>query len=284
LPGVVEEGLVGHYRLKSMKRSLSIFLLSVFMFGCVERVPITGRKQLSLVNESELIGMSLTEYDKFLKEHKTMDESDPRDQLIKKVGNKIKNAIVAYMADHNMSKRIEGYVWEFHGVEENQVNAWCMPGGKVVVYSGLLPVTQDEGSLAIVLGHEIGHAIARHGNERMSQQLVAQGLGVGVGVALSQKPAQTRDLFLQAYNVGAGLTLLSYSRKEESEADKLGLVFAAMAGYDPHIAVDFWKRMAEAGKNSPKPPELLSTHPSDETRISDIEKFLPEAMKYYKKP
>jgi predicted Zn-dependent protease len=266
-----------------MKRFLSILLLSVFFFGCVERVPITGRKQLSLVSESELIGMSLTEYSKFLKEHKTMDESDPRDQLIKKVGNKIKDAIVLYMNDHNMGKRIEGYVWEFHGVEENEVNAWCMPGGKVVVYSGLLPVTQDEGSLAIVLGHEIGHAIARHGNERMSEQLIAQGLGAGVGIALSQKPAQTRDLFLQAYNVGAGLTLLSYSRKEESEADKLGLVFAAMAGYDPHIAVDFWKRMAEQGKNSQKPPELLSTHPSDETRIKDIEKFMPEAMKYYKK-
>jgi predicted Zn-dependent protease len=267
-----------------MRRILSTLFLSVFIFGCVERVPITGRKQLSLVSESELIGMSLTEYQKFLKENKTMDESDPRDQLIKKVGNKIKDAIVGYMNDHKMSKRIEGYVWEFHGVESNEVNAWCMPGGKVVVYSGLLPVTQDEGSLAIVLGHEIGHAIARHGNERMSEQMVAQGLGAGVGIALSQKPAQTRDLFLQAYNVGAGLTLLSYSRKEESEADKLGLVFAALAGYDPHIAVDFWKRMADVGKNSQKPPEILSTHPSDETRIKDIEKFLPEAMKYYKKP
>ena len=265
-----------------MKRILSYALLFVFLFGCVERVPITGRKQLSLVDEKELVGMSLTEYDKFLKEHKRLDPGDPRELLIQKVGVKIRDAIVQYMNEHKLAKRIEGYQWEFHGVDENVVNAWCMPGGKVVVYSGLLPVTQDEGSLAIVMGHEIGHAIARHGNERMSQMLVAQGLGAGIAIAMSTKPAQTRDLFMQAYNVGAGLSLLSYSRNQESEADKLGLVFAAMAGYDPHIAVDFWKRMAEQGKGQ-KPPELLSTHPSDERRIKDIEAFLPEAMKYYKK-
>ncbi len=264
-----------------MKRIISFSLVLVFLFGCVERVPITNRKQLSLVPESELIGMSVTEYAKFLKEHKTLPESDPRDQLVKKVGERIKNAIVSYMKQHKMEKRIENYVWEFHAVDEDVVNAWCMPGGKVVVYSGLLPVTRDEGGLAIVMGHEIGHAIARHGNERMSQQMLAQGLGVGIAIALSQKPAETRDLFLQVYNVSAGLNLLSYSRKQETEGDKLGLVFAAIAGYDPHEAVDFWKRMA-AQSNGQKPPEILSTHPSDETRIKDIEKFLPEAMKYYK--
>lgn len=262
------------------QRFLSLALLFVFLFGCVERVPITGRKQLSLVPESELIGMSVTEYNKFLKTHKTMDPSDPRDQLVRKVGEKIKDAIVKYMTQHKMAKRIEGYQWEFHGVDEDVVNAWCMPGGKVVVYAGLLPVTRDEAGLAIVMGHEIAHAIARHGNERMSQALLAQGLGTGLAIAMSQKPAETRDLFLQAYNVGAGLSLLSYSRNQETEADKLGLVFAAIAGYDPNVAVDFWKRMAEQSKGQ-KPPELLSTHPSDERRVSDIQKFLPEAMKYY---
>jgi predicted Zn-dependent protease len=155
-----------------------------------------------------------------------------------------------------------------------------MPGGKVVVYTGLLPVTRDEPSLAIVMGHEIGHAIARHGNERMSEQLVAQGLGTGLSVALSQKPAQTHDLFMQAYNVGSNLGLLSYSRKQESEADKLGLVFAAIAGYDPHVAIDFWKRMAAESKGQ-APPELLSTHPSDDRRVKDIEDYMPQAMKFY---
>lgn len=265
-----------------MKRFVTVSLLFFFLFGCIERVPITGRKQISLMPESELIGMSLTEYGTFLKQHKTLDESDPRDQIIKRVGNKIKEAIEQYLKDHGNSKRIEGYVWEFHGVDEDVVNAWCMPGGKVVVYTGLLPVTLDEPSLAIVLGHEIGHAIARHGNERMSEQMVAQGIGTGLSIATMNKPAATRNIFMQAYGVGAGLELLSYSRKQESEADKLGLVFAAMAGYDPHVAIDFWKRMAKQS-NGQKPPELLSTHPSDETRIKDIEAFMPEAMKYYKK-
>jgi len=263
-----------------MKRLL-LFVFFFAFISCVERVPITGRRQLSLVAEKDLIGMSQTEYAKFLQEHKTLDPNDPRDVLITRVGNKIKDAIVSYMTEHKMSERIAGYVWEFHGVEEDVVNAWCMPGGKVVVYTGLLPVTRDEAGLAIVMGHEIGHAIARHGNERMSQMLVAQGLGAGIAIAMSQKPAETRDLFLQTYNVGAGLSILSYSRKQETEADKLGLVFAAIAGYDPHEAVEFWKRMAALSKGE-KPPELLSTHPSDERRIKDIEKFLPQAMKYYK--
>jgi predicted Zn-dependent protease len=263
-----------------MRKLIFLFSLILF-FACVERVPITGRKQLSLVPESELIGMSLTEYSTFLKSHKTLAEDDPRDQIVKRVGNKIKDAIVKYLNDHNMGKRVEGYVWEFHAVDENTVNAWCMPGGKVVVYTGLLPVTRDEPSLAIVMGHEIGHAIARHGNERMSEQMVVQGLGTGLSIATSTKPAATRNLFLQAFNVGSGLGLLKYSRSQESEADKLGLVFAAIAGYDPHVAVDFWKRMS-AEANGQKPPEILSTHPSDETRIKDIEAFLPEAMKYYK--
>ncbi len=263
-----------------MRKLIFLFFLFAF-FACVERVPITNRKQVSLVPESEMIGMSLTEYATFLKSHKTLGEDDARDQIVKRVGNKIKDAIVSYLTSKGNAKRIEGYVWEFHAVEENTINAWCMPGGKVVVYTGLLPVTRDEPSLAIVIGHEIGHAVARHGNERMSEQMLAQGLGIGLAVATSTQPAATRDLFLKTYNVGAGLGLLTYSRHQETEADKLGLVFCAIAGYDPHAAVDFWKRMAEKSKGQ-KPPEFLSTHPSDETRIKDIESFLAEAMKFYK--
>ena len=156
-----------------------------------------------------------------------------------------------------------------------------MPGGKVVVYSGLLPITQDETSLAVVMGHEIAHAIGRHGNERMSQGLIVQAGGIGLQVAMSQKPQETQNIFLQSYGVASTLGTLKYSRVHESEADKMGLVFMAMAGYDPSAAVPFWERMAKTGGQ--KPLEILSTHPSDATRIKDIKAFLPQALKYYKK-
>ena len=266
-----------------MRKIFVGFLFLIISVSCVERVPITGRKQISLIPEQEMISTSLTEYQTFLQQNKTLPATDPRDVLVRNVGNKIKDAIIQYLKQNGDAKRVDGYQWEFHAVEENTVNAWCMPGGKVVVYTGLLPVTKDEASLAIVMGHEIGHAVARHGNERMSEQIVAQGLGTTLSSATANNASLTKNLFLQAFNVGSQLTLLKYSRNQESEADKLGLVFAAIAGYDPHVALDFWKRMAasSAGKT---PPEILSTHPSDETRIKDIEAFLPEAMKYYKKP
>lgn len=256
--------------------------LILCLSSCVERVPITGRKQVSLVNEGELVTMSLTEYQKFLTDHKPLPITDPRAQLVRNVGTKIQNAVTQFMAKEGLSSRIDGYQWEFNAVEDPTVNAWCMPGGKVLVYTGLLPITKDETSLAIVMGHEIAHAIARHGNERMSQQMVVQGIGTGIQVAVSQKPQETQNIFLQSYGVASTLGLLKYSRTQESEADKLGLVFAAMAGYDPNSAVEFWERMAAQGGQ--KPLEILSTHPSDATRIADIKAFLPEAMKYYKKP
>jgi predicted Zn-dependent protease len=264
-----------------MKRKFIIAALVMSFVSCVERVPITGRKQVSLVQESELIGMSLTEYQKFLNEHKTLPASDARAQMVKNIGAKIQASVIQFMRDKKLSDRIADYKWEFNTVEDPAVNAWCMPGGKVVVYTGLLPVTQDEQSLAVVMGHEIAHAIARHGNERMSQQMIVQGLGAGLQIAVSQKPEQTQNLFLQSYGVASTLGLLKYSRTQESEADKMGLVFAAMAGYDPNAAVAFWQRMAAQGGQAPM--ELLSTHPSDDTRINDIKAFLPEAMKYYKK-
>lgn len=265
-----------------MKKILMIMTIVMAGLGsCGERVPITGRKQVSLVNEKELVGMSLTEYQKFLKEHKPLPITDSRTQLVKSVGARIQASVIAFMKDKGLSERIQGYEWEFNAIDEPSVNAWCMPGGKVVVYTGLLPVTQDEASLAVVMGHEVAHAIARHGNERMSQQMIAQGLGVGIQIALSEKPQTTQDIFLQSYGVAANLGMLKYSRVQESEADKMGLIFSAMAGYDPNAAVAFWERMAKQGGQQPW--EILSTHPSDETRIADIKAFLPEAMKYYKK-
>jgi predicted Zn-dependent protease len=262
-----------------MKLKAKAILLFFFLVACA-KVPITQRKQVNLIPESQLVSMSLTEYHTFLSQHPPVMAGADAD-MVKRVGARIQSAVTQYMNKNGYASRIEGYKWEFNLVNSPEVNAWCMPGGKVVVYSGLLPVTQDEGSLAIVMGHEIAHAVARHGNERMSQMLVAAGIGIGLDVALSQKPQQTRNIFMTAYGVGSGLGMLAYSRTHESEADKLGLVFAAMAGYDPNIAVGFWQRMA-AKSGGAKPPEILSTHPSDQRRIADIKAYMPTAMKYYR--
>ncbi|MDF2436559.1 MAG: Peptidase family [Bacteroidota bacterium] len=264
-----------------IKHILIGLLITVSVNSCTEKVPLTGRKQVSLVNEGELVNMSMSEYQKFLSQHPPLPASDPRASMVKNVGVKIQNAVTKFMKDKGLSKNLNGYKWEFNTVDAPEVNAWCMPGGKVVVYTGLLPVTQDEASLAIVMGHEIAHAVARHGNERMSQAMIVQGIGVGVAIAVSQKPEATQNLFLQSYGITSQLGMLKYSRTHESEADKMGLVFSAMAGYDPNVAVSFWQRMA--AKGGEQPIELLSTHPSDATRISDIKAILPEAMKYYKK-
>ena len=179
-----------------------------------------------------------------------------------------------------MSDRIEGFEWEFNLVKDDAVNAWCMPGGKVVVYTGILPITKNETGLAVVMGHEIAHAIARHGNERMSQQILLQYGGQTLDILLSSKPDEMRNLFLTSYGVAGGMGSLAFSRSQETEADKLGLVFMGMAGYNPEEAVTFWERMSNVGGS--KPPEILSTHPSDETRINNLRAYLPEAMKYYK--
>jgi predicted Zn-dependent protease len=265
-----------------MKKIYFLPFLLLFILVACEKVPITGRKQVNLVAESEMIGMSLTSYKEFLTKNPPVSDANADAQLVKKVGNNIAKAVEAFMKDKGLSSRLKGYQWEFNLVNDKTVNAWCMPGGKVVVYSGLLPVTQTETALACVLGHEIAHAVARHGNERMSQGLLVQLGGVALSVALSQKTQLTQDLFMQSYGVGSQLGMLKYSRTHESEADKMGLVFMAMAGYNPEEAIAFWERMANAGGGN-QPPELLSTHPSDATRIADIKAFLPEAMKYYKK-
>jgi predicted Zn-dependent protease len=258
---------------------LALLVVIAIAVSCA-KVPISGRRQLRLIPESELIGMSITSYQQFLDTNNVLPPSNADVVMVRRIGEKIKGSVEKYLADNHMSNRVEGFQWEFNVVKEDAVNAWCMPGGKVVVYTGILPVTQDEGSLAVVMGHEIAHAIARHGNERMSQGLALQLGGLAISVALSEKPALTQNVFLQSYGIGSQLGILAYSRSHEIEADKLGLVFMAMAGYDPQSAIGFWERMSEAGGQAP--PELLSTHPSDETRISTLREFMPEAMKYYK--
>ena len=259
---------------------LTIIFVSLLLVSC-SKVPLTGRSQLNLIPNDEMLSMSFQQYGDFLKENK-VSTNKKEAEMVKRVGTRIQHAVEKYMADHNMSDRLKGYNWEFNLVQSDQVNAWCMPGGKVVVYTGILPITKDETGLAVVLGHEIAHAVAEHGNERMSQQLLANVGAVGLDIAMKNEPAETRALWLGVYGVGAQVGyLLPYSRTHESEADHLGLIFMSMAGYDPHEAPLFWERMsANAGS---APPEFLSTHPSDETRIKDIKGWIPEAMEYYRK-
>jgi len=218
-------------------------------------------------------------YAAFLKENPAISPPTVQSAEVTAVGERVSAAVTKYMTDNGMAKRIAGYNWEFNTVNSNDVNAWCMPGGKVVVYTGILPITKDDAGLAVVMGHEIAHAIAEHGNERMSQTLAIQAAGIGLELYMQQKPEQTRNLFLTAFGVGSELGILAYSRQHELEADKLGLIFMAMAGYDPQRSLTFWQEMAKSG--NAKVPEFLSTHPSDEHRIAEITKFLPEAQKYY---
>jgi len=259
------------------KISLPIVLLLIM--ACAT-APITGRKQLLLIPDTELNAMSFQQYSEFISSNK-LSTNKQQTAMVKEVGRKIQGAVERYFAQQGKSDHLRGYEWEFNLVEDSAVNAWCMPGGKVVVYTGLLPVAKDEAGLAVVMGHEIAHAVANHGNERMSQGLVTQLGGMALAKALETKKEETRNLFLTAFGVGATVgVLLPYSRTQESEADHLGLIFMALAGYNPNDAVAFWERMA-AGKSG-APPEFLSTHPSDQTRIRKIREAIPEAMQYYK--
>jgi predicted Zn-dependent protease len=268
-----------------MKSSLMVRLIAVSAFllfasSCSD-VAVTGRKQFNLVPDSVMNQMSFKEYSNFIAQSQL--SSDPgQQQMVKDVGARIQKAVEQYCAENNLSERIKGYKWEFNLVEDPNVNAWAMPGGKVVVYSGLLPVTQNEQGLAVVLGHEIAHAIAKHGAERMTQGLVVELGGMALSTALSKYPAQTKELFMKSYGVGTEVgVLLPYSRVHESEADHMGLIFMAMAGYNPNSALDFWERMAASKQGQQQPLEILSTHPADSTRINNIKKLIPEAMQYY---
>jgi predicted Zn-dependent protease len=262
-------------------KSASPILIGLLVIAC-STVPVTGRRQLNIIPSSEINALSFQQYSDFIKQNK-LSANVEQSTLVKNVGQNIQHSVEQYFADRQMSSSLKDYRWEFNLVEDSTVNAWCMPGGKVVVYTGILPITNDATGLAVVMGHEIAHAVANHGNERMSQGLLETMGGMALAKALENKPEQTRNLFMTAYGVGAQVgVLLPYSRLQESEADHLGLIFMAMAGYDPRLAVDFWQRMSNHFKGS-APPEFLSTHPSDETRIKKIQELVPEAMQYYKK-
>ncbi len=260
---------------------ITAVLSAIMLLGCTT-VPVTGRKQLTLIPGSTLLSLSYDNYSQFLNENK-LSTNQAQTRMVKNAGARIQRAVEAYMAQNGLSDRLEGFNWEFNLVDDPTVNAWCMPGGKVVVYTGILDIAQDETGLAVVMGHEIAHAIADHGNERMTQGLLAQAGQVALSVYMQDKPAETQAMLFAAYGVGSQVgVLLPFSRLHESEADKLGLIFMAMAGYDPNEAPRFWERMASVG--GARPPEFLSTHPSPETRIAKLKEYIPEAMKYYKKP
>jgi predicted Zn-dependent protease len=226
-----------------------------------------------------MLSMSLQQYNEFLKTNK-ISSNQEQTQMVKKVGRKIQMAVEQYFTDENMSYTLRDYKWEFNLIESEEKNAWAMPGGKVVVYEGILPITKDEAGLAVVMGHEIAHAIAKHGNERMSQILIAQMGGMALSKAMAEKPEKTRRLWMTVFGVGAQFgVMLPFSRYQESEADHLGLVFMAIAGYDPNEAVEVWKRMSQM-KEGQAPPEFLSTHPSDETRIRKIKETIPKVEQY----
>jgi predicted Zn-dependent protease len=255
-------------------------LVLICLSACAE-VPITHRQSLHLVPDSELLSLSYQEYNQVL--HQSQVSTDPQKvQRVRRVGNRIAQSAEAFLREAGQGASLKNYNWQFNLIEDEKIaNAWVMPGGRAAVYSGILRYTVDDTGLAVVLGHEVGHAIAGHGNERMSQGLLAQLGGVALAVALSTKPQQTQGLFMSAYGAGANLgVLLPYSRLEESEADRIGLVLMARAGYDPRQAIPFWERM-KSQEGHGQTPELLSTHPAPDTRIEDIRRHLPEALKYY---
>ncbi len=263
------------------KSIIPITLVFLLFFSYCSTIPIIGRKQLTLLPESQLVSMGVTNYRGFL-DTMPLSKDAKNSQMLNEVGNDISKAVEQYLKDNGLENRLKDFDWEYALVESSVPNAWCMPGGKICFYSGILPYTKNADGMAVVMGHEIAHAVARHGNERMTQQLLAVAGQTALSEFIKAKPAETQSIFLNVFSVGAQVgILLPYSRKHEYEADRLGLIFMAMAGYNPEEAIAFWTRMAEMGGT--KPPEFLSTHPSDAKRIANMKKVLPEAMTYYNK-
>ena len=261
----------------------AILISTLILAESCATVPLIGRKQLSLVPESSMLELSLTNYNDFIKANK-LSANKEQTATIKRVGAKMSAAVEKYLTENGFADRVADFKWEFNLVESNELNAWCMPGGKVVFYTGIMPIAKNDAGVAVVMGHEIGHAVARHGNERMSQQLVQQyGSQIGgasVAELFKSNPEKAGAIFQTAFGLGTQyLVMLPYSRQQEYEGDKLGLIFMAIAGYNPNEAISFWERMA--ANSTAKTPEFLSTHPLEQNRMDAIKGFLSEAMKYY---
>lgn len=260
-----------------LKNALGIGVFGAAVLACTTN-PITGRSSIQIANNSEIAALSAQEYAKTLSEAKVIKGTADANRVVN-VGTKIKNAAVKYYQGIGRESDLAGYQWEFSLLSDKQLNAWCMPGGKVAVYTGILPITKDDNGMAVVLGHEISHALAGHGNERISQAMMAQYGGSILGA--SNSSSQLLNIIKQAYPYGAQVVLLKYGRNQELEADQMGLYLMAMAGYDPQQAVPFWQRM-QAVSSSGGTPEFLSTHPGPENRIAALNSYMPKALEYYK--
>lgn len=274
--------------MKTLK-NLLICALALLATACgtTNTVPITGRKTRLLVDDAQILSLSTQQYQDYMKTAK-LSTNVTNTALVKRVGQRLSTAVENFLRNNGYAQELQNFQWEFNLVNSNEVNAFCMPGGKIVVYEGLLPVTQDETSLAIVLGHEIAHAVAKHSAEQLSkqtrQQYAAQiGGGVLSQVAQAKGMANAASIIDMAAQIGFNFANLKYSRDNETEADRLGLIFAAMAGYDPQLAIPFWQRMAQQSGGGTK-SEIFSDHPSDEKRIAELQKRMPEALKYYTPP
>ncbi|MBQ3207457.1 MAG: M48 family metallopeptidase [Bacteroidales bacterium] len=256
-------------------RWLSVIMVTCLLLSGCGAVPVTGRRQILLVSDQEIFQAGLVQYKEYLSS--AAISSDPTSSaMVRNVGRKLADATEYYLKTNGLQTEVSNFAWEFNLVKDSQVNAFCMPGGKIVVYEGLLSVAQTEAELAVVLGHEIAHAVAKHSNERMSQQILAQsGLAI-LSSALSEKSAVVRETATTVFGLGAQVGLmLPYSRRHEYEADFMGVVFMELAGYDSQTAVTFWEKMSSLGTG--KVPELLSTHPSDAKRVSNLKNKIPEA-------
>jgi len=259
-------------------KKIFIFLALGFALESCSKVPLTGRSRLDAVSDAEIMPMVNEQYAQVLKDEKIVTNS-PQGQMVVKVGKNMAAAVEKFLINEGYPEIVESFAWEFNLIQSDQVNAWCMPGGKVGVYTGILAVTQDEAGLAVVMGHEIAHAVAAHSRERMSNGLAAN-FGISLlSSAVGQNPSLTQAIFLQSIGFGSELGMLKFSRKHELEADELGLIFMAVAGYDPRQAPVFWERMSSAGGQAP--PEFLSTHPGPDSRIQKLNQQMPKALKYY---
>lgn len=267
----------------SIRRFLLLPILAIALLlsscGTTSTVPVTGRKHTLLVDDAQVLSLSTQQYSEFMKTA-PLSKNANNSALVKKVGQKLAAAVETYLNNSGFSAEVKNFAWEFNLVQDKQVNAFCMPGGKIVVYEGLLPVTQDETSLAVVLGHEIAHAVAKHSAEQMSTQIRQQYGTEILTQILGQYNQNMAGLANLAAQMGFSFANLKYSRENETEADYMGLIFMAMAGYDPQLAVPFWQRMAAASGNANQ-SDLFSDHPSDAKRIAALQKAMPEALKYY---
>lgn len=269
-----------NYKLVEMKRNVAfLFLLVVFMIvNACSTVPIIGRRQINILPESQMVSLSLTNYKSFLDSAEVYSTGKEL-LMVRNSGERISKAVEKFLNDNNLSDRAKDFDWEFNLVKDSVPNAWCMPGGKVVFYDGILPICETEQGVAVVMGHEIAHAVARHGNERMSQGLISQLGGLALDKALENEPDKTKGVFMAAYGIGTQVGIvLPFSRKQEYESDKLGLIFLTMAGYNPEEAISFWERMSKL--NTAGIPEFLSTHPISQNRVEELRKALPEMQKY----